>query len=411
MAPDSNSGEPTKTIIVVTDNPEDLDVVREQIGDPQTEFVLSADTQEAMKKIQANSADLVLLDMGITGTDSVQFCRDLRADPETEAIPVIVLAGEGEVDAELVLSMGADGYVRRPFRRAELLSRTRTLLRLKELHGRVAVQNKELLEVNARLDRLNQELTVRNRELEQGMQMARRLQDALLPQQYPRVKNISFSHKYAPAEAVGGDVFQITGMADGRGAIFITDVSGHGVRAALVTSIVKTVMDYIDLTDKTPSDALHDFNARFRSVLGPMTPQIYATGVLMIVDGERRTVAVGSAGHPCPLVVSKEKMTAEPIITLAETGPALGFISDPEYPTVERELSVGDIVLAFTDGAYEVISEDGEMFGMDRMQELVAQNAHLIPRDLIQRIITETDEFMGASRRPDDVCLIALEVH
>ncbi len=408
-APINDSG--TRTILVVTEDPTDVEVVREQIGDERTEFVRTSDTDGAMEIIQARSTDLVLLDIGITGADSVHFCRELRGDPETEAIPVIVMAERDEVDPELVLTMGADGYIRRPFRQAELLSGTRTLLRLKELHDRVAVQNRELLEVNARLDRLNQELSARNRELEQGMEMAHRLQEALLPQQYPRVKNVSFSHKYSPAEAVGGDVFQLSGMSDGRAAIFITDVSGHGVRAALVTSIVKTVIDYIDLDDKTPSDALRDFNSRFRSVLGPMTPQIYATGVMMIVDGERRTVGVADAGHPCPLVVSKEQMTAEPIMSLTECGPALGFVSDPEYVTVERELSVGDIVLGFTDGAYEVISEEGEMFGLDRMQRLVAENAHLVPRDLIQRIITETDEFMGAGRRPDDVCLIAVEVH
>ncbi len=292
-----------------------------------------------------------------------------------------------------------------------LRSRVRTLLRMKEWHERVAEQNRELLEVNARLDHTNQELMSRNRELEQSMEMAHRLQDAMLPQKYPRVANVSFSHMYSPADAVGGDIFHITGLEDGRAAIFIADVSGHGIRAALVTSIVKTVIDYIDLSDKTPADALKDFNSRFRSVLGPLTPQIYATAVLMMVDGTKRSIALANAGHPTPLLVSKERMTAEPIMGLDDSGPALGFLPDPQYPTYERELAVGDIVLSFTDGIYEVISEEGEMFGLDRLQSLVADNAHLIPRDLIQKMVTETEEFMNTPRRPDDVCIVAVEMH
>ncbi len=411
MAENHSSEMQPRNILVVTDRSDDMGVLRERIGDAGYELIQSRNTDEALELIQKNAADLVLLDIDVPGVEGVKFCRRLRSRPETEAIPVIIIGDETEGEATTVLDIGADGFVTRPFRRAELLSRIRTLLRLKELHDKVSEQNRELLQVNARLDELNQELMTRNRELEQGMDMAHRLQEALLPQQYPRVNNISFSHKYAPAEAVGGDTFQFIGMGEDHAAIFIADVSGHGVRAALVASIVRTVIDYIDVADKTPEDVLRDFNSRFRSVLGPMSPQIYATAVFMILDGENRRAYVASAGHPCPLLVSKERMTAEPIMGLEEGGPALGFVPDPHYPTVDRELSVGDIILAFTDGAYEVVSESGEMYGLDRMQQLVAANVHLIPRDLIQRIITETDEFMGTARRPDDVCLVAAEVY
>ena len=214
----------------------------------------------------------------------------------------------------------------------------------------------------------------------------------------------------APAEAIGGDVFQITGLDQNRAAVFIADVSGHGVRAALVSSIVKTVIDYIDLTNKTPTEVLKDFNSRFRSVLGPMTPQIYATGVIMIVDGSTRTLSAAIAGHPAPLLVSKSHMTAEPIMSVDDFGPALGFLSDPDYPTRERKLSAGDIILAFTDGIYEIMNAADEMYGLDRLQQFVADNAQLVPRDLIQRVIRETEAYLGTSKRPDDVCMVSVEV-
>jgi len=408
----SDGNEPShKTLLVVTHTPEDIDALREELGNEGYDIEQTWDAEKALKRVGEEPPDLVLLDVDRDARESIQFCERLRERQETAGIPVLIIANErGRNQDEAVLRLGADGFICRPFDRVELLGRIRTLLRMKTLLDRVAEQNHQLLQVNAELDRLNQELLTRNRELELGMDMARRLQDALMPQSYPRVKNVSFSHKYVPADAIGGDVFHIMGLDEARAAIFVADVSGHGVRAAIVSSIVKTVIDYIDFHDKTPTEVLSDFNSRFRSVLGPMTPQIYATAVMAIVDGESRRLSVASAGHPAPLLVSKREMCATPIMTLDDLGPALGFLRDPEYPTVEVQLSAQDIVLCFTDGLYEVANPQGEMFTLARLQELVGANAHLVPRDLIQRIITETEEFMGAAQRPDDLCVVAIEV-
>ncbi len=411
MASLENHAGRRRSILVVTDTPEDLHALQGQLGEAGYALAQTGSTEEAVERIDDEPPDLVLLDVDVSQTDGTAFCRRLHSRSETEAIPVIAIAEDRDTGQdETMLDIGADGVIVRPFEAAELLTRVRTLVRLKDLHDRVAEQNRQLLEVNAQLDQLNQELVARNRELEQGMAMAHRLQLALLPQQYPRLKNIAFSHKYTSAEAIGGDFFHIDGLDEERALIFISDVSGHGTHAALVASVVKTVIDYIDPADKTPTQVLTDFNSRFRSVLGPMTPQIYATGVLMLVDGAQRRVQVASAGHPSPLHVDKREMTAEPILHLDECGPAIGFLSDPDYPTVERELGVGDIVLGFTDGIYEVLNEREEMFGLARLQKLVADNAHLVPRDLIQRVITESEEFMGTHRRPDDICLVSFEV-
>jgi sigma-B regulation protein RsbU (phosphoserine phosphatase) len=401
----------SRRILVVTSTPEDVQALREQLGEPGYEWEQAASANSALKKIAQQLPDLVLLEVS-KADDSIRFCKGLRAKPETEALPIIAIAVDCGAEQEAgILDAGADGFICRPFQGAELLSRVRTLLRLKDLHDRVAEQNRELLDMNARLDQLNQELMGRNRELEDGMAMAHRLQEALLPQHYPHTKNIGFSHAYSPADAIGGDFFQIIGMQDGRAAIFIADVSGHGVRAAIVMSIVKTVIDYIDMNDKTPTQVLSDFNSRFRGVLGPLSPQIYATGVLMMVDGERRLVTAACAGHPTPIHIVKKRRTAEPLMELDSVGPAMGFLVDPDYPTVEKELAVGDIVLGFTDGVYEVLNPAGDMFGLARLEQLVAANTRLIPRDLIQRIVTETEQFRGAPKRPDDICLVAFEVY
>ncbi len=399
-----------QSILVVTQNAADLEALREKLGANEYDLRQAEDPDRALARAQSEKPDLVLLDMTGPDPDGLEFCQALRHSPETDAVPVVLIVDSETEVSEHMLEMGADGFVSRPFRQAVLRSRVRTLLRMKEWHEKVAEQNRKLLEVNARLDAINQELMARNRELEQSMEMAHRLQSAMLPQKYPRVENVHFSHYYSPAEAVGGDIFHIDGLPGGRAAIFLADVSGHGIRAALITSIVKAVIDYIDVTEKTPTDVLSDFNTRFRSVLGPLAPQIYATGVVILVEGESRTISMANAGHPCPLLISREDGTAEPIMRLEDTGPALGFLSDPDYPTFQRELTTGDTVLTFTDGIYEILNAEDEMFGLDRLRALVADNTHLIPRDLIQKLVTETEEFMAAPRRPDDVCIVTVEM-
>ena len=401
-----------RKVLVVTDTPEDMHALQDQLGGHGYELEQTWGAEATVRKIEQDTPDIILLDMTNQESDGVELCRMLRGELKTEAIPVIVIAEQSGIEeGRQVLDIGADGLICRPFEPIELLTRVRSLLRMRDLHDKIIEQNRELMDANALMDGVNKELMTRNRELEQGMAMAYRLQEALMPQHYPRVKNIGFSHKYTPAEVIGGDVFQISGLDENRAAIFIADVSGHGIRAAIVTSIVKTVIDYIDLPSKTPTEVLKDFNSRFRSVLGPMTPQIYVTGIYMVVDGESRTLSVACAGHPPPLHISKNQMTAEPVMTIDEGGPAIGFLADPDYPTVERQLAVGDIILGFTDGVYEVLDEQQEMYGLDRLKQLVADNARLVPRDLIQRIIVETEKFIGTTKRPDDVCIVSVEVY
>lgn len=411
MAESQNNKAPGQRLLVVTDTPEDLDQLQGQLGEAGYSLVQTWGIQGALEKIEADPPDLILLDVTAPGLEGLEVCRKLRLRAETEAVPIIVLADSEAGLEQAAVDIGADGFICRPFQRVELLSRVRTLLRMKDLHRRLAEQNRDMHEVNARLDQLNQELTSRNRELELGMQMAHRLQQALLPQRYPEVSGVSFSHKYVPADAVGGDLFQLFGLDDGRAVIFIADVSGHGIRAALITSIVRTVIDYIDMNDKTAGDVLKDFNSRFRSVLGPLTPQIYVTACIMFIDGANRVMTAASAGHPRPLLVSKKTLTAEPVMSMDEMGLAIGFSSSPEYPEARCELGTGDIVLAFTDGIFEVLNGEQKMYGIKRLQRLVAENARLVPRDIIQKIISETDEFMDAPRREDDICVVTAEVH
>ncbi len=392
-------------VLVVDDNPEDLKRLHKYLESEGYEVEEAQGCSEACERAASGAVDLLVLDVTGSEAETIALCALLHADPHTAALPVIAVSDAGAEDnAMTAVRVGADDFLRRPIKKGELLTRARTLLRMKRLHDDLRARNVEV-------EGVNQELARRNQELEEGMEMAYRLQQALLPQAYPEVRNISFCHLYMPAGVLGGDFFQITEMSGGRAALLLCDVSGHGIRAALITSILKAVFEHVYLEDKNPSQVLCDVNSRFRSILGQLSPPIFATGLLLVADGENCSVSLACAGHVCPFLIRKRDMSCEPLINDEQSGPALGFFPAPDYPTVERELSSGDIVLGLTDGVYEVMNEEGEMYGLERLRRCIARNARLIPRDLIQKIVTETDEFRGPRIRADDVCLVAVEAH
>jgi len=412
MSPGTRKSAKSKSILVLDGDPDDLKRLRKYLEEEGCEIVEVHNCQDAFDHVRKDAADLMLVDPAACGGEGAEFCVSLHEDPNTAALPVIAITdSRSKENGMTAINLGADDFVTRPIKRAELLVRVRMLLRVRELHTSLISRNMELEDVNKALERLNQELAARNRELEQNVEMAQRLQGALLPQQYPRVKNMSFCHLYTPADVVSGDFFQITPMSGERAAIFLCDVSGHGIRAALVTSILKAVFDYVYLEDKGVEEILSDVNSRFRSVLGQLSPHIYATGFLLVVDGEESSISVASAGHACPVLIRKRDMKCVPLMKENKIGPALGFFNEPQYVAAKRKLSRGDIVLGFTDGVYEVLNAEGEMYGLDRLREFVSHNARLIPRDLIEKIVRETDAFRGFRKRPDDVCLVAVEVH
>jgi sigma-B regulation protein RsbU (phosphoserine phosphatase) len=395
-----------KRILVVDSNPDDLSKLHRYLESNGYAVDEAGDCAEAAERVADGSVDLVVLDASAENEEHRDICSLLHSNRGTESVPIIAVVGseeEEESGGQEALEVGADDFVDRPLRRTDVLVRTRMLLRYKKAHD-------DLRHLYEELSERNQELLQRNQELEQGMEMAHRLQETLLPQQYPKVENVSFNHLYTPADVIGGDIFQIAGLPDDRAVLFLSDVSGHGIRAALVTSILKAVFEHIYLEDKNATQILQDLNSRFRNIMGGLSPHIFATGFLLLVDGKKRSVTVASAGHVCPLLISKDDMSCQPLADGDQTGPALGFFHSPDFPAVEKQLHTGDILLGFTDGVYEVMNDEDEMYGLERLSRLIARNARLIPRDLIEKVVRKTEEWRGTRKRPDDVCLVSVEI-
>ncbi len=274
-------------------------------------------------------------------------------------------------------------------------------------------------QVNAQLARSQAELQKKNEILEDDLKMARDIQQAILPQQYPTFPPgvpeesslVHFSHRYHPTGQVGGDFFNVLALSDTKAGLFICDVMGHGVRSALVTAMVRGLVEELRPIALDPGQLLTRINSDLRAILQQTGTPMFTTAFYLVADLERRQMYYSNAGHPRPFLVHRLKGTVEVLKNSdGKARPALGLFAESTYPTTSCDLAAGDLVMLFTDGLYEVEGRDGEQFTQDLLLQAVRQHASLHGAEMFAAMLAEIQQFSLSHEFSDDVCLVGMEV-
>jgi sigma-B regulation protein RsbU (phosphoserine phosphatase) len=271
-----------------------------------------------------------------------------------------------------------------------------------------------------KLAALARELREKNEALENDLEMARELQQAMLPHRYPRFPHhaskeesaVRFYHFYQPSMSVSGDFFEVLKLSDTSAGIFICDVMGHGVRAALVASTVSALVGQLRDYFGNPGELLSRLNRALRSTLEYSEVPLFASAFYMLADLEKGELRYANAGHPNPLRVHCAKDRAETYsLNGSKHGPALGLFDDAVYANSHCELSPQDTLLLFTDGLFEVEGPGGDIYDYRRLLEAVNRRRELPAFQLCQEVIEEVERFSEGRHFSDDVCLVAMEVN
>ncbi len=261
------------------------------------------------------------------------------------------------------------------------------------------------------------ELAAKNREMASDLDMARKVQLALLPRRYPvfppgvdpRSSRLRFDHRYIPAQAVGGDFFTIIPISDTKAGILVCDVMGHGPRAALVTAIIRTMREELRGRAGQPGEFLGGLNAGLLRVLKNVDVPMFCTGIYLVVDATSPVVEFSSAGHPSPVHLNRRDRRAVPLRHYDDRqGPCLGFFEDEAFPTCRFEVQPSDLLLLFTDGLTEVMCKDNAEYGIERLLRQLEGSAHLVTADLLNATVDTARQSAGGSFE-DDVCLVSVE--
>lgn len=274
---------------------------------------------------------------------------------------------------------------RRPFTQSDL----EVLASVAFLAGQ-AVEYTEIHEELLELDRRNLELD-----------LARSVQLAFLPQRAPRALAYQFSHHYRAAQYVAGDYFEYIELPNGRVAVVVGDVAGHGVSAALTMARLCSDIRYALLTTDTPAQAVSKLNWQL-SVQFPDLP--FITQVLCVLDDHSNSMTVVNAGHPYPLL---RRAGSKQIHELDELGGLpLGVHESMAYEQFTISLEPGDLVMLYTDGVTEAMNRKGDLYKSSRMGNAIVK-AGSEPKHVIRAVLNDVRIFTEGRAFHDDVCLVA----
>ena len=267
-------------------------------------------------------------------------------------------------------------------------------------------------------NQLETEIALQTAELHGDLQVAKEFQEALMPRQYPAIPaspkpgglHLDFHHVYKPASTVGGDFFDVLKLSDHRAGIFIADVMGHGTRSALVTAILRTLVQQTAFEVKDPASFLKVINRHFHAIVKQSGELLFASAFYLIIDTTKATASYASAGHPSPFFAERCRRKVGPLFENLKNNPALGLFPDSSYAKQSKTLTSGDIFVLFTDGVFEATNADGEEFGQQRLREAIAAHIDGGMNEITQAVVRKVNEFVGLAALPDDLCIVAVEV-
>ena len=256
--------------------------------------------------------------------------------------------------------------------------------------------------LEATRQRLEQEMIERER-AEQELQVARRIQQASLPNEVPELEGWQISPYFRPAREVGGDFYEFFELRDGQLGFAVGDATGKGVPAALVMTATCAFLGGVaTASGGSPGEVLAQVN---EAMLARIPANMFVTCFYGVLDPSSGHFSYANAGHNLPCCCHVEGASTE----LKARGMPLGLMPGMSYEEHETILTVGESVLFYTDGLTEAHNPQGEMFGTPRLRSLLSDRFES-KRDLSAALVKELRRFTGEGwEQEDDITLLTLQ--
>jgi sigma-B regulation protein RsbU (phosphoserine phosphatase) len=238
--------------------------------------------------------------------------------------------------------------------------------------------------------------------IDKELEVARQLQFSILPTAIPEIQNVRIAVSYQPMTAVAGDFYEFIQADSKRMGFLVADVTGHGVPAALIASMIKVAMQSVEGCAHDPREVLRGLNR----VLFKQLHEQYVSAAYLWIDTERGKALYSAAGHP-PLLRWKEGSLER----IESNGLLFGVLPDPEYPVRELAIRTGERLLLYTDGLIEPQNASGEYFGDRKLEEVIRKNQSRPAAELLEQMLSEIRAWQPASLpQQDDITLVVIDV-
>jgi sigma-B regulation protein RsbU (phosphoserine phosphatase) len=401
------------TVLVVDDDANNRDLLSRRLRKLGYEAEIGHDGQHALGLIGERTFDVVLLDVMMPGLDGFEVLKIIREHHPATDLPVIMATAKDESEDVIhALGLGANDYVTKPLDFPVVVARIQTQISLKraveqvrQLERRLAERNLDLEEANSRMSR--------------DLRAAARIQESLLPRSSPDVPGLNFAWAFRPCDELAGDGLSAIKLDDHRVALYVLDVSGHGVASSLMSVSVGRLLtppsDAASILVKggegddrfdplAPADVATRLNRMFPFEVETEQYFTLVYGVLDVSTGDFRYTL---AGHPGPVLVSGDGKGR----ILPGRGYPIGLADGPKpYNEWGVRLNPGDRLYLYSDGIPEAVSPASEPFGVERMLETIGKTRLEPLCGGVNDLVAEVERWSGETSVRDDVSVLAVEV-
>ncbi len=378
----------TYKILVVDDEPDleplVLQRMRRHIRRGRYEFVFAHNGIEALEELEADPGiDMVVSDINMPRMDGLTLLEQIpNVSPDIRAI---IVSAYGDMEnIRTAMNRGAFDFVTKPVDFDDLqFTIDRTLEHIE--------QWREALSTRDKLVALQNELDV-----------ASKMQQSILPTAFPSGPSYKIFGTMHPAKDVGGDFFDIVRLADDKVGLAIADVSDKGVPAALFMMSSRTLLKGSAIGTEAPGDVLTEVNNLLNE---DETTGMFVTMLYAVYDPATGVFTYASGGHDPPLVVRADGTSELKPLT---GGIALGVLGGFEYRQDSFELAPGDTVCLYTDGVTEATNQQGELMGIEGIQELFAASPPAGAEQSCMGMLNRVLEYTGEAPQHDDITCLTL---
>jgi phosphoserine phosphatase RsbU/P len=394
-------------ILIAEDDPVSRKILETSFKKWGYDVVVACDGLEALDMVEKHTPSFAILDWMMPGADGIDVCRRIREIASDKYTYVILLTARGtNEDMTMGLEAGADDYVIKPFDPNELKFRFRVGERILALQDHLI---KQLYQISSANEKMKDDLVA-----------ASKIQKSMLPQNLPENKHVKIDFEIIPCEEVGGDMLNVFQLDDNHMGIWVFDVAGHGVAAAMYavmlgrflshsnygTSQIKRVTNiapYYELV--SPSDVVSYLNKQF-CIDNKDKDSIFTTLIYGILDTERNVFSYVNAGHPKPLLMRENDC----VIIPCEGNLPIGIMENTEYTLNETHLIAGDKLFFYTDGIFESMDSSNTPFGMKRMISFLETQKQIPMSQSLKSLVESVIEWGKDSIKKDDITMLGIEI-